>query len=536
MGVGRAGNEIPASAWREFIKPPGVGAHNSVMHEIELKFQVPADRRKAVDAAVAGRTLQRRTRLQAAYVDTPERLLAQAGMALRVRREGRQWVQTLKGATEDGMTRLEHNVAIGTAGGSHEVPVPDPARHAATPAGERLLGLLARQPDAALAVLYRTDILRRTRVLRVAQGSVELAFDAGRIQAGDAHTPVCELEIELLGGSPLAVIDTARRWVARHGLWLDTRSKAERGDMLARGEPMAPARTAAAVTLNPKSSAHAAWLRVLRNCADQITVNASQIASGTHGDAHVHQLRIGLRRLRSGLRLFEFVFEAASPAAAVGALGEAAAALFRRLGGARDQVVIEGGFAADLAAALRSAGVPGDTPAAPPSADDEAAVGAVRAAASQAFLLDLLAAVHAEAPEAAHAPEPGLKQALAQRLNRWHRQAVRDAQAYATLDDEGRHRLRKHIKRLRYAVEFAGSLFGRGAVRRYLRPLRALQERLGAINDAVVAMQAFGHAVNTDRRAWFAVGWLAARREALIAEAQPDLRAFAKAQRFWKKD
>ena len=108
------------------------------------------------------------------------------------------------------------------------------------------------------------------------------------------------------------------------------------------------------------------------------------------------------------------------------------------------------------------------------------------------------------------------------------------AQAYATLDDEGRHRLRKHIKRLRYAVEFAGSLFGRGAVRRYLRPLRGLQERLGAINDAVVAMQAFGHAVDSDPRAWFAVGWLAARREALIAEAQPDLRAFVKAQRFWK--
>ena len=42
-----------------------------------------------------------------------------------------------------------------------------------------------------------------------------------------------------------------------------------------------------------------------------------------------------------------------------------------------------------------------------------------------------------------------LRQRLAQRLNRWHRQVVVDAKAFDTLDDEGRHRLRKRIKRLR---------------------------------------------------------------------------------------
>ncbi len=498
------------------------------MHEVELKFQVPAAQRKAVDAAVAGRAASRRTRLQASYVDTPDRLLAKAGLALRVRREGRDWVQTLKGATEDGISRLEHNVPLGAA---RDVPVADPARHHGTAVGERLRDLLAAQPAVALGVLYGTDILRRTRALRVPQGQVELAFDEGRIQAGQAHTAVCELEIELLAGSPLAVIDTARRWVARHGLWLDTRSKAERGDMLARAEAMAPARMAASVVLEPKLSLHQAWLRVLRNCAEQITVNASQIASGSHGDGHVHQLRIGLRRLRSALQLFEFV----GPDAALSQLADGAAALFRRLGGARDQVVIEGQFAADLATALHSAGVPGEMPAATPGADSQAAVTALRDTASQAFLLDLLAAVHAADPATPAASANELKDLLAQQLNRWHRQAARDAAGYAKLDDEGRHRLRKRIKRLRYAVEFAGSLFGRAAVRGYLRPLRALQERLGAINDAVVAIQAYAAAPDTDPRAWFAVGWLAARRDVLVAEARPELRKFAKAQRFWKQ-
>ena len=520
-----------ASSASVFIKPAGPGLHNRFMNEIELKFKVPPARRAQVDAAVAGRAPQRRVRLQAVYVDTPDRLLAQAGLALRVRREGRDWVQTLKGATDDAMRRAEHNVPLGSA---NEAPLADPARHRGTAVGDRLLKLLAAQPGAlpgaVLGPLYRTDILRRSRLQRVPAGSVELAFDEGRIGAGDAHLAVCELEIELVSGSPLAVIAAARRWVARHGVWLDTRSKAERGDMLARGEAVAPARLAAAVDLHGAASLHAAWLRVLRNCTDQINVNASQVASGTHGDEHVHQLRIGLRRLRSAVRLFEF---GAVPGPGAG-IAESASQLFRRLGVLRDQAAIASAFAADLTAALHSAGVRGDMPAA--SVDDHApsATEVLRGAAAQTLLLDLLAAAHAE-PPAGDAANGELKALLARRLRRWHRQAARDAQGYAELDDAQRHRLRKRVKRLRYAVEFAGALFPRAAVRRYLRALRALQERLGEINDTVVGMAAFKAAHDHDPRAWFAVGWLAARRERLVADAKPDLRRFAKARGFWKE-
>ena len=58
------------------------------MTEIELKFQVPAESRAAVAAAVAGRGATARTlRLQAAYFDSPDGRLAAAGVALRLRRE-----------------------------------------------------------------------------------------------------------------------------------------------------------------------------------------------------------------------------------------------------------------------------------------------------------------------------------------------------------------------------------------------------------------------------------------------------------------
>ena len=265
---------------------------------------------------------------------------------------------------------------------------------------------------------------------------------------------------------------------------------------------------------------------MLGSCADQVLANASQIASGAHADEHVHQLRVGLRRLRSALRLF-----ADTPVDA--ALEPAAAALFRRLGTVRDQVVVQAEFAAGLAAALASAGVPGGVPGRVEGGSVEAVL---RDPASQLFLFDLLAASQpgAEADADADAGSPPLRRALARRLDRWHRRAVADSQRYGDLDDAGRHRLRKDIKRLRYAVEFSASLFGRRRVKRYLRSLQAVQERLGAINDVGVAMQAFHALRDTDPRAWFALGWLAARRERLIGKIPPALREFSNSRRFWK--
>ncbi len=537
------------------------------MHETELKFQVPASVRAAVAAAVAGRTPARRVRLQAAYVDTPARLLAQAGVALRVRREGRLWVQTLKGAGADGMTRFEHNVPLGAG---LDAPVADPSRHAGTPVGERLLALLSAHPAERLSVRFSTDLMRRTRPVRSAHGVVELAFDEGFVAAGDGsdhatRMPLCELEIELKRGSPQAVLDTARRWLPRHGLWLDSRSKAERGDMLARGLDVAAPRTAQAVVLAKSPSLIDARRQVLRSCADQVIVNASQVAAGEHGDEHVHQLRVGLRRLRTALQLFAVADVGEAASARTAAIDGAAAALFRSLGDLRDAAVTDSAFSAGLAAALHSAGVAGGALLAPAGRPGVAggaliitATSIVRSVAAQTLFLDLLtvtrsapldgegdadadtdadADADADADSAAGSERPPLpktRAALARQIARWHRKAAADAKAWATLDDAGRHRLRKRIKRLRYAVEFSAALFRDGAVRRYLKPLRRLQDSLGEINDVVVAMTAYRTRSDADPHAMFAMGWLAARRDVLLAQAAPQTKGFARAEGFWK--
>jgi inorganic triphosphatase YgiF len=493
------------------------------MTETELKFQVPAARRKTLAAAVDGRSGAATQRLQAVYLDTAERALARAGIALRLRREGRHWVQTLKAAGSDRLQRLEHNVP--RTGSTATPPEVDLALHVGTPAGERLGAVLRDMPAAVLLPLYRTDIRRRQRRLRTRGGSVELAFDQGYIVAGERRLPVCELEIELVSGAPQAVLDQAHRWVERHGLWLDVRSKAERGDLLARGEEVAPAAMATAPALSAAMDLAQGRRTVLAACAEQVLANASQVASGQYGDEHVHQLRVGLRRLRTALRLFDGDVPGAT-------LAEGAALLFRQLGAARDQAAIGGPLRVELQQAMAGAGLALEAPALPAAADSVDPAECVRAPAAQRFLLDLIAALQPGPP----APDGAdLREALAQRLQRWHRQVAADAPRFAALDDEARHRLRKRVKRLRYAVEFAAALFEARRVRRYLKPLRALQDRLGVLNDVAVGLQGFRGVAAGDAAAAFALGWLAQRRERLLAECVPALETFAAAKRFWKR-
>ncbi len=513
------------------------------MREVELKFQVPPAARKAVESAVAGPKAVRRIHLRAAYFDTPAGALAGAGLALRLRKEGRAWVQTLKGLLPEGggMIRAEHNVLRAETGAA--VPAIDPQLHADTAVGAALSNVLA-QADGVLALVISTDIWRRIRTVRVTGGVVELAFDVGRIASCTTvpprQLPVCELEIELKRGHPQAVVTAAQRWVARHGLWLDTRSKAELGHLLSRNDAMAQARRAGEVTLSKSMTPAAALQAVLRSCLQQISVNASQIASGRHAPEHTHQLRVGLRRLRTALQFFDGAqLSEAIDAPVRDQLAGDAAALFRQLGEARDRAAVAEPLAIELARALAAVGLSGEPPELSAFGAEVDPTVVVRQEGAQRLMLTLMSQLQrdsaASTPAADATTSEPLRQRLAQRLTRWHRQVLVDAQAFETLDDEGRHRLRKRIKRLRYAVEFAASLFDGRGVRRYLKVLRALQERLGTVNDVAVGIALYSAALPADARALFALGWLASQRERALAACKPELKCFVGLKRFWRK-
>lgn len=502
--------------------------------EIEIKLQVPDAARATVEQAVATATAQR-TRLQAAYFDTADRRLAAAGIALRLRNEGGQWVQTLKAGAAHALQRLEHNAPVAGV----DRPVLDLGRHAGTPAGDALAAAL--QPAAGEAApdlieQYRTDILRTHRVLRVAGGAVELAFDVGEIASGEQVWPVCELEIEGVRGGPRVVLAQAHRWVQRHGLWLDVRSKAERGARLARfqqggaagspflGEPVKAAPLKLHASQTPAEAARA----IAAACLGQILRNASEIASGMHGDEHVHQLRVGLRRLRAGLRLsrgWTVPLDDTTDATL--------ADLFQHLGAARDRTVL----LQTLVPALQAAGAPAIN--LPPLAGVDV-VAAVRARPVTQALLNLQAyALLAPADEAAPllASSVPLLALITHRLHRWRRRCRRAAREFSELPDLERHALRKDLKQLRYALEFSATplaeAHGRKHVARYLAALAQAQVALGEDCDASTALAMYRTLAAHDARAWFAVGWLTARREGLGAAAADSLNAFRRVAAPW---
>ena len=534
--------------------------------EIEFKFHVPAQRLKAVEAAMRRGSVVR-TRLQARYFDTADQALAAQGIVLRLRKEGPRWVQTVKATGDNALHRLEHNVDLGAAAAGGGAPAIDPQRHQGTPVGERLAQVLAAS-GAPLVERQSTDIVRLTRDVRTTGAGaavVELALDVGKVIAhagtpDERESPVCELELELKRGGVQGLVALARRWSQQHGLWFSTVSKAERGARLLAKVDAVPAVKAEAPRFaneKEKPGGPAIQQAVVASCLAQMLPNASEIAAGSTDEEQIHQLRIGIRRLRTALR------ELAGLDPRTGLFNGAEwepplVEAFRALGALRDREQV-----VKLAQPqLREAGAPEFDPL----AGDDAAAEApspgevVRAPAFQSVLVSLIGFTAATAGEAApqaeaeaagqpaSAPAPldaaEARRLLRKRLQRLHRQAVRDGRRFESLSAEDQHRTRKRLKRLRYLAEFAAPLFAadadddkeKPAAERYLKRLRPAQDALGEFNDEAVALALYREATARDARAWFAVGWFSARHAAGAKACRKALGRIAKAPRFWKKN
>ncbi len=508
--------------------------------EIELKFQIPVQRLAALRRAVATHTAVVEP-LAAVYFDTPDELLARSRVALRLRREGAQWVQTLKAEGASTMQRLEHNVALPPSAPGASRPALDLGRHQGSEAGQALARVLAGAEgggDAGgLTERYATEVNRTRRVLRRGGCAFELALDEGRILAGGRVLPVCEIEFELLHGTPQDLLDLAGGWVDRFGLVLDVRSKSERGHLLAAGLAMSPPARARPVRLPMSAGPAQALAAMLAASLGQVLANASQMAEGFAEPEHLHQLRVGLRRLRSVLQ----VFGPLAPPTDAG-LACALADLFAQLGAQRDRDAM----AEWLGPALQAAGAPvavpsapppaGTSAQAPPGASDDALTRLLCAPATQRLWLAGLAACQPGSVDPA-APSPrarDLRAALGKPLQHLMRQVQRDAVRFAELDDAARHRLRRRIKRLRYAADSVASLWPAKAVTRTLNRLQQAQAPLGEYNDSVVALAHCRAWAEHDGRVWFAVGWLAARRQSLEAPCATALAELGHCTGFWR--
>ena len=510
--------------------------------EVELKFRVPSGARAAVAVEMArGAATHQRMSLAARYLDTEDRRLARQSMAWRLRREGHRWIQTLKAPAANSLERFEHEVVRPDA--SH-----DASEHAGTPVGDRFVALLRRARADGLepCVRFQTEIRRTTRRIRTQGAVVEVAFDEGRMFSAGASQRVREIEFELISGSTSAMLALAERWRKRFGLIYDPRSKAERGDQLAEGSPFAPVRKASLPNYARRASAIEAFRSAIDECLAQITRNAIGLIEGdpTHRVEHVHQLRVGIRRIRSAVRSFQGW--APSPPVA---LVEGLRRLFSTLGLARERDVLDDGVVAEI---RRFGAPPLALPAVAAGPDPVVIVGSSEAQriflawiawrANLDGMLDVVRNAVADKPETevagvasptaqsceaeqgVLAPDdaPTFRRNLQRRLRRSHRRLIADSESFDELDEASLHALRKRTKRQRYTVEFFAPLLKRKKAERYLNALALFQDRMGELNDLFVARARYQLLVVSDPAAWFALGWLAAR----IA----DVRALAKSE------
>ena len=479
--------------------------------EIELKFQIPPESKAPLEKFIKSKGGTSK-RLRAKYFDTDARLLARSNIALRLRKEGHVWYQTLKVAPQAAaVMRHEDTVRLVTPPGA--APVMDASRHSSSDQWTKIDKLLRHDAAHELKPLYETDLKRLAVDLRTRRGLINYAIDTGSISTTEKETdplltalghtveplklPVTEIELELVSGSNMALIEAGTRLVRDYGVWLDVRSKSMRGDSLAKAKLiMAPAK-AQTVKITGDMSLEGFFETVRKECVRHALVNASQLASEEgYLPEHIHQLRVALRRLRTALKLFSRVhnFE-------VQTWSDQAKFLAAQLGKNRDIDAMSESIWPEL----RKINAPLVEFSVQEGIQSPALI--VREGKIQTWFLELIG-------RDLQSPEKNTQShwsAILPIIIKWQKKCAKRAKNFASLTVEERHELRKKMKRLRYSLEFVEGECKSTKFRQFSKVLARAQNELGIYNDLQVALENYRAIVTHDPAAWFAVGWLSAQ-------------------------
>jgi inorganic triphosphatase YgiF len=119
-----------------------------------------------------------------------------------------------------------------------------------------------------------------------------------------------ETELGLKQGHPETLYRVALELLETVPLRIDHRSKADIGYALLVAEHSETVK-AQPVQLKKRDSVQESFCAIARNCLDQVHANERGVVS-SHDPSSVHQMRVGLRRLRLALDLFAKVIPAFS--------------------------------------------------------------------------------------------------------------------------------------------------------------------------------------------------------------------------------
>lgn len=273
-----------------------------------------------------------------------------------------------------------------------------------------------------------------------------------------------------------------------------------------------------------RATARQAFLANVRASIEQIAANASGAFVG-RDPQYLHQLRMGMRRLRAVLRAFRELVRRREAAGFDLRLRR----LLRAFGATRDwDVFCQTQESADL---LREA-----------RRRRDAAHRAARRVMASAEFRNATREVHAWArrvPWRSGADPDVPVAALARRaLRRLHNRLRRDAADIDWRDARRRHKVRIRLKQLRYGSQSLASGFRRREMRPFLNHLGALQEVLGKLNDIDVQkrlLRKLARGGGRGNSAHTALTLLAAHERALIAELGEAWKAFESHRPFFRR-
>jgi inorganic triphosphatase YgiF len=166
-----------------------------------------------------------RRELMNQYFDTPERDLAQAKVALRLRKDGDEVIQTLKTRGQSVAGLSERN--------EYDWKLPKAKLDVKKLDGECWPESLAELDKKTLKPIFTTDFVRERAEIAWGRGKskvvIEAALDLGHVVVGKQKEEICELELELREGEPAALLELAAELAETLALMPCDISKAERG-------------------------------------------------------------------------------------------------------------------------------------------------------------------------------------------------------------------------------------------------------------------------------------------------------------------
>ena len=464
--------------------------------EPELKFRIPKTQLRwvagmRIRGSRPGAATDRK--LVSTYFDTPKHRLRRLGLTLRVRRSGDEFHQTVKSSAARSFAR-----------GEWETKVPDASPNLGDLKKTPLSALATKKLKRKLVPVFRTSVDRTARPFRIRASEVELAVDRGTIVAGRHKRPVAEYEIELKKGKLADLFRLARLLERRTGAELDLQSKSERGYLLADGK-RPTATHAEKIELATKMTAGEAFDVIVFSTLRHFTSNAQPVRD--FDSEGIHQMRVGLRRLRAAISLFGDIL----PVAKTNRIKAELKWLSGKLAAAREiDVFVKEKIESldDDAAPKRGVRAIAKQFAGRRNKAMKRAQDAIATLRYRRLPVDVLEWLETRKPRSKKAVSAPIREFAEEVILHRLKKVRKEGRRLEGLAPCQRHKLRIKIKKIRYAVDFFRSLYPARAQERLdalSQRLKKGQDALGALNDFVahrkMATDAGLKAPRKDRRA-----------------------------------